>query len=60
MVTKSKTGKAQKKSRVKVGKLKVNKQSIMELTPLQKKSLKGSKGGSKSTGDYPTSVCPPK
>jgi hypothetical protein len=54
MATKSKT--SQKKSRVKVGKLKSSKQSIMELTPSQKKSLKGgmkSKKGSTSTTPPP-------
>ena len=51
MATKSKArAKAQTKMRVKVGKLKPNQNSLIELTPLQKKNLRGSKAGKKGGG----------
>ena len=46
MVTKKKTtSKATKKSRVKVGKLKVNKETVKDLTDKESKQVKGGKGG---------------
>ena len=42
MVTKTKTG--EKKGKVKVGKLKVNKETVKELSGIEEKQVKGARG----------------
>lgn len=53
MVTKSKAG--QKKSKVKVGKLKLNKETVKDLTGKEKKQIKG--GANPTPGLRITKIC---
>ena len=56
MVTKPKTKGSQKKGKVKVGKLILNKESVKDLTPGERKRIKG---GIIGLMDPPTANCPP-
>jgi hypothetical protein len=59
MVTKKKTTtKATKKSRVKVGKLKVNKETVKDLTGDESKKVKGGVGARKPCAPSLVTTCP--
>ncbi len=51
MVAKTKTKASQKKNKVKIGKLKLNKETVKELTGGQKKQLRGGAARQNKTDD---------
>jgi hypothetical protein len=59
MVAKTKTKGSQKKGKVKVGKLILNKETVKDLTTRERKRIKGGIIGLGGTGICPTASCLP-